>query len=81
MTHIGLEPTIDAGDAKAEIGTRIVVGEDRQLVWATRGTSVQVSVHNMLGHFEFVLATAKHGFSYEAALAAYALLKEDQDDA
>jgi hypothetical protein len=80
MTHIGLEPTITPDD-KAKVGTRIVVGEDRQLVWASRGTAVQVSVHHMDGAFEFVLATAEHGFSYEAALAAYALLKEDQDHA
>lgn len=72
----GLEPTIKP-DEKTKTTTRILVGEDRQLVWATRGTSVQVSVHHLDGRLDFVLATAEHGFSYEAALAAYALLKED----
>lgn len=76
MSTTGLEPNITPDD-KAKTGTRILVGTDRQLVWVARGTSVQVSVHQLDGRFEFVLATAEHGFSYEAALAAYALLKGD----
>jgi hypothetical protein len=73
-TTRGLTPTITPQEGAT--GTRILVGPERQLVWQTRGTSVQVSAHTLDGAFEFVLATAEKGFSYEAALTAYALLKE-----
>ena len=70
-----LKPTIVPSD-RTKVTTRILVGEDRQMVWATAGTLVQVSVHDLDGKFKFVLATAEHGFSYEAAIAAYDLLKK-----
>jgi hypothetical protein len=73
----GLPAIITAGDDDDQhTGTRILVGDDRQLVWTNAGANVQVTVRRLDGRIEFVLATAQRGFSYEAALAAYALLKE-----
>lgn len=73
----GLRPTVSTADGPVHIGTRILVGDDRQLVWTSQDAQVQVSVHRIDGTFEYVLATAQRGFSYEAALAAYALTRKD----